>query len=74
MSDGRLNHLRFRAIREGTGLTQKQLAAKAGVSESFVKLIERGKTQPSRPFRLVLARALRCKLEDFTDPAESDAA
>lgn len=76
MRDRRLDHERFRQIRLATGMTQKQLASQAGVSESFVKLVERGKTQPSLPYASVLATALHCTVDDFTEPivATSDAA
>lgn len=72
MTDRPLDPIRFRNRRATVGLTQVQLAAKAGVSVSFVKLIERGKTNPSRPFRLVLARALKCKVDDLIEDVDPE--
>jgi len=39
--------LRVRFLRIGGGLTQKQLAERAGISVDFLSLIERGKNSPS---------------------------
>jgi transcriptional regulator with XRE-family HTH domain len=48
MSDG-VNQLgrKVRGLREARGLSLRSLAAKAGVSESFVSQVERGQANPS---------------------------
>ncbi len=38
---------RIRLLRGGLGLTQEQLAERAGISVDFLSLIERGKNSPS---------------------------
>ena len=38
---------RLRAIREGRGLSQRELARRAGVTNGMISLIEQGKTSPS---------------------------
>jgi transcriptional regulator with XRE-family HTH domain len=39
--------LRVRSLRSELGLTQEQLAERAGISVDFLSLIERGKNSPS---------------------------
>jgi putative transcriptional regulator len=57
---GRLKELRSRA-----GLTQPQLAERAGVSKATVADLEQGRYEPSWPMVLALAGALGVPLEDF---------
>jgi transcriptional regulator with XRE-family HTH domain len=49
---------RLREIRRGKGITLKQLAVAAGVSESFVSQVERGKANPSVTILTRMAEAL----------------
>lgn len=49
---------KLRAVRERRGITLKQVAAKAGVSESLVSQIERNKVSPSVDTLLSIADAL----------------
>lgn len=72
MRDRRLDPERFRAIRLEEGLTQVQLAQRAGVSVSYIKYLEAGRTQPSLPYATVLASAMSCTVADFTEPVASD--
>lgn len=48
----------LRRLREDAGLTQKQLASMAGVSEHAVYLFERGANAPSLATAQAMARAL----------------
>jgi transcriptional regulator with XRE-family HTH domain len=57
---GRLKELRSRA-----GLTQPQLAERAGVSKATVADLEQGRYEPSWPMVLALAGALGVPLEDL---------
>lgn len=48
----------LRQLREEAGLTQDQLARKAGVTEAYISMIEAGKRQwPSVPVLRRLAKA-----------------
>ncbi len=38
---------RVRSLRSASGLTQEQLAERAGISVDFLSLVERGKNSPS---------------------------
>jgi transcriptional regulator with XRE-family HTH domain len=61
---------RVRARRKELGLTRERLAVASGVSFMSVVLWERGQRQP-RPAQLaVLAKALRCSVDDLCLPAE----
>ena len=52
------NHERLRTAREALGWTQATLAARLGVSQGYVALLERGQRQPSDALRRRLARVL----------------
>lgn len=55
-----------RRIREAKGLTQDQLATKAGVHFAYLSNVERGKKDPSVDVMIRLADALEVNLEDVT--------
>ncbi len=58
MSPKRLSRM-LKARREARGLTQAQLAKKAGVTEAYVSMLESGKRKaPSLPALQRLAKAL----------------
>jgi transcriptional regulator with XRE-family HTH domain len=62
---------RLRALREGAGLTQRQLADRAGVSLEGVAQWERGVREPGWSNVLVLAEALGVDCTAFTQkPAD----
>lgn len=64
----------FRARRLELGLTHKQVADRAGVSESFVRYAEKN-TQPSDPYAAVLAHAVDLTPDDLSTPKpDADAA
>ena len=53
------------ARRQALGLTQAQLAEKAGVIQQTIDKWERGERNPGVPSLKKLAAALDCKLEDL---------
>lgn len=67
---GPASGVRLRLARLAGGLSQEQLAARAGVSRQAVAAIEGGRSDPSLRVALDLAQALRRSVEDlFADPA-----
>lgn len=62
---------RIRTLRQEQGLTQAQLAERAGVKQPFVNLIECGKRSPSVDNLVNLATALGVTTDDLLrrDPA-----
>lgn len=73
MRDRILEPTEFRRLRKASGLTLAGLANLAGVSLSFVKLVEAGSCQPSDPYARALAEALNCDINDFTTPKSAAA-
>lgn len=59
-----------REIREQRGLTQQQLADKAGVASTFLSDIERGVRNPSWSTVLGIAKALGVKPSELVAKAE----
>ncbi len=62
-SDGSLGHL-IKVWRVARGMSQLDLAARAGFSTRHVSFVETGRTQPSRQAVLVLAEALDVPLRE----------
>lgn len=58
-------HVRVRERRQALGLTQQQLAQRAGVSRQTLVAIEAGRLTPSVTVALRLARVLGCSVEDL---------
>jgi transcriptional regulator with XRE-family HTH domain len=56
---------RVRLLRSGRGLTQEQLAERAGISVDFLSLIERGKSSPSFENLDELADALKVSVAEL---------
>lgn len=56
---------RLKEVRQAAGLTQAELAEKAGVSRKTVNTVENGVFVPSTILALGLARALDVKVEDL---------
>ena len=56
---------RLRELRASAGLTQKQLAAKAGVALRTVSSLEQGLYEPVWPTVLALAQALSVDVQAF---------
>jgi transcriptional regulator with XRE-family HTH domain len=59
---------RLRALREAAGLSQRELAHKAGLSLTVVSKYELGAREPVWGSLLALAGALGASLGDFTPP------
>lgn len=58
----------IRALREGRGLTQDELAARLGVSRQTVISLERGRYDPSIRLAFKIAREFRRAVEEvFSD-------
>jgi len=73
MSHSRL-HNNLRAWRKSAGgLTQLELAEKAGVTRQSIISIERGKYRPGVELALKLARVLGCRVEDLFELKEEGA-
>lgn len=64
MGDPRLAS-RLKEARTAAGLTQAELADRAGVSRKTVNTVENGVFVPSTPLALSLARALGTTVEDL---------
>jgi DNA-binding XRE family transcriptional regulator len=61
---------RLRALRRQRGLTQGQLARRAGVTAMTVSRLESGASEPFWPVALALARALGVTVADFVPAAD----
>jgi transcriptional regulator with XRE-family HTH domain len=63
---------RLQQLRQQAGLTQQELASKAGVTLSVLARIEAGRIKAPRWDTIcALADALGCKLDDLRDPPAS---
>jgi transcriptional regulator with XRE-family HTH domain len=62
----------MKASREARGLTQRELAALAGVSPGLVGQIETSRTRPSVSTLLKISRVLGLSLDALFQPTESD--
>lgn len=63
-----------RARRTGLGLTQEQLAERAGLHPNFVSLIERGKTHAALDVVFAVADALETAAATLVGAAETEPA
>lgn len=62
-------------VRTTAGITQREIAERANVSEYWYLLIEKGRRQPSRPVAESIAAGLGVSLDVITVPMpEEDAA
>ena len=66
--------LRLKELRELAGLTQPQLAEKAGMSKGGVADLEQGRREPSWATVLTLAEALGVNCLAFQQAPDSEAA
>lgn len=51
-------------LREAQGLTLRELAARSGVSHSYIAEIERGETEPTRRVMRAIQEALAASLAE----------
>src|SRR5689334_12631054 len=70
---GRQFAARLRQLREAAGLTQAQLAARAGMNQFGVAKLEQGVTTPYWETVLALARALGVTCLEFAEGGEAEA-
>jgi transcriptional regulator with XRE-family HTH domain len=56
---------RIAELRQARGLSQEQLAARAGYSTEFISLVERGRNGPSIAGLSRIAKALRVKAKSL---------
>ena len=56
---------RLREVRRKRGVSVYVLAAETGMDPNTIYRIERGKLPVRRPYRYLLALALRCAVEDL---------
>lgn len=54
-----------RELREKHGLTQEELAERAGVTRQTIIALEKGNYTPSVAFALSLAKIFKCSVEDI---------
>jgi len=64
----------LRRLRTATGLSQEELAARAGLHRTYVSSVERGQRNVSLENIFALARALGCDPQELVDAraAEGD--
>jgi len=63
MKDRIVNQIKEHRLR--LGLTQEELAEKAGVSRQSINSIERGRYTPSLPLALRFARVFNCPTDEL---------
>ncbi|MGO8956721.1 MAG: helix-turn-helix domain-containing protein [Streptosporangiaceae bacterium] len=62
MATGRVQRVLLRQARQRAGLSQVELAARAGVTQSVISAYESGHRQPSLPTLAALVEAAGCEL------------
>jgi transcriptional regulator with XRE-family HTH domain len=67
--DARLFGPRLREMREGRGLSQKELAEQLDTTQAAVSLWERGEREPSFEMFVRLAEFFGVGLTEFVEPA-----
>ena len=65
---------RLRQLREDHGLSQRELAARAGLTNGTISLIEKNRTSPSVASLKSLLDAFPISMADFFSPLEDDTA
>lgn len=64
---------RIRLLRRGQGMTQRELAARCGISTSFMGHVERGTRKASMETYMAIAHALSIGIEQiFVEHSEED--
>lgn len=61
---------RLKEVRERAGLTQKELAERAGIYPTTLSKLERGQSEPAWPLVLALARVLNVPADVFRPEAD----
>ena len=63
----------IRSLRERYGLTQCELAERAGVTQVYISYCENGRKEPSLKFCRKLAAVFGCPVSDIVDSEERSA-
>jgi transcriptional regulator with XRE-family HTH domain len=56
---------KLRQLREGAGISQEELAARAGLDRSYISLVERGRRSPTVNTLAKIAAVLSVEIKDF---------
>ncbi|WP_416149521.1 helix-turn-helix transcriptional regulator [Salipaludibacillus sp. HK11] len=56
---------KIKEIRLSKGITQKYVAKKVGISQSYLSNLEKNKFNPSAEIMFKIADVLKCKVDDF---------
>lgn len=56
---------KLRLLRESKGLSQEELAARAGLDRSYISLVERGRRSPTVNTLVKIADVLEIEIRDF---------
>ncbi|MGH8546069.1 MAG: helix-turn-helix domain-containing protein [Gammaproteobacteria bacterium] len=62
----------LRRLRVATGLSQEDLAARAGLHRTYISSVERAQRNVSVENIFALARALKCEPAELVDPKASE--
>lgn len=62
----------LRRLRTATGVSQEELAARAGLHRTYISSIERGQRNVSLENIFVIARALGCDPRELIDAAAAE--
>ena len=62
---------RFKEVRETLGLTQKQLAERLGVTDTYISLVENGKTPIGKQTKSLFCNVLKVN-EDWLETGNGD--
>lgn len=67
------DHVKLRRLRMLSGMSQQQLATKAGKSQAHICNLERGKVEASAPALKDIADALGCTIADLARQEDAQA-
>jgi len=56
---------KLRQLREDAGISQEELAARAGLDRSYISLVERGRRSPTVNTLAKIAAVLSVEIKDF---------
>lgn len=58
---------KLRVIRESKGISQEELAARAGLDRSYISLVERGRRSPTVNTLIKISAVLAVEVREFFD-------
>jgi transcriptional regulator with XRE-family HTH domain len=68
LTDRRIDPSQLFRLRTSAGITQREVAERAQISDYWYRLIEHGTRDPSRPVAESIAKALGVSLDAITEP------